>query len=302
MAYHRHIHKTGYGWKRQKSLHGIEYFHYPSDLARQLWLYPFCIGYARTPPNEPIRHYALDRYLLHYVDRGELWHCRGNRRHVAHKGEACLMDLSEEFSHGTDGPHVAHSYWVAFNGKDMERCFLELGAEENPVFNGLNTTIFVRYFRELLRLTGKEDVAYEWKAAGLLTMLLSELYASRARKRPAISLGAEAANYSEPVRRGIEWIVREYDTPYSVKELFNTVGYSRSYYSRLFRRETGLPPQAWLNRYRIEQAKRLLTHSRKSIAQVARSIGITNQNYFARMFRLVTGCPASAYRRDNKTG
>lgn len=33
-----------FGWKRQRSRHGIEILNYPSDLARQLLLYPAAIG------------------------------------------------------------------------------------------------------------------------------------------------------------------------------------------------------------------------------------------------------------------
>jgi AraC-like DNA-binding protein len=294
----RQIKTPKFGWKRQESRHGLEYFHYPSDLARQLWLYPFCIGRARTPPDESIEHVAGDRYLLHYVERGELWHRRGDRIYIARSGEACLMDLGREFTHGTDGPHAAQSYWVAFNGKDMERCFLELGTAEDPVFTGLNTGTVTRLFRELMCMTRKEDVAYEWKAAALLTSLLSELYAARTRKHPPVSLGAEAAQYSAPVRQGIDWVVREYYLPYSVKELFRVVGYSRSYYTRMFRSETGVPPQVWLNRYRIEQARRLLMYSHKSIGQIARAVGIPDRNYFARLFRQEAGIPARAYRLE----
>ena len=119
----------------------------------------------------------------------------------------------------------------------------------------------------------------------------------RARERPLISLGVRARSYPEPVRKGIDWIVRYYDVPHSLKQLCAAVGYSRSHYSRLFRRETGLPPAVWTNRYRIEQAKRLLQTSDKSIAEVAAAVGIDDQNYFTRLFRSVTRQTPRAFRR-----
>jgi hypothetical protein len=63
-----------FGWKRQRSRHGLEFFHYPSDFARQLWLYPLAIGRANTPPGVTIPHLCKDHYLLHFVEKGELWH------------------------------------------------------------------------------------------------------------------------------------------------------------------------------------------------------------------------------------
>ena len=83
-----------FGRKRRRTRHGTEAYHYPSDLARQLLLYPAAVGRARTPPGESIDHAVRDRYLLHYVVQGELWHRIGARSHVARVGDACLMDLS----------------------------------------------------------------------------------------------------------------------------------------------------------------------------------------------------------------
>lgn len=285
-----------FGWKRQRSKHGTEFFHYPSDFARLLWLYPLAMGRATTFPGTTIHHSTPDRYLLHFVESGELWHRINNKTVLARSGEACLMDLGQEVVHGATGPHPSSSYWVTFNGKDMERGFSELHADRYPIFAGLNAAAMTRLFGELLRLTEKEDIAYEMRAAGMLTLLLAELYAVRAKDHPPVSLGRGARLYSAPVRKGIDWIVREYVTPYSLNELFQAVGYSRSYYTRLFRKETGVPPVVWLNRYRIEQAQRLLANSDKSIAQIARAVGIADQNYFARLFRRMVGKTARNFR------
>lgn len=127
--------------------------------------------------------------------------------------------------------------------------------------------------------------------------MLAELYAVRAQEHPPVSLGAGSSVYSLPVRQGIDWMVREYTMAYPLKELFQAVGYSRSYYTRLFCKETGLSPLAWMNQYRIEQAKRLLAHSDKSISDIARAVGIPDPNYFARLFRSLAGTSAMKFRQ-----
>ena len=288
-----------FGWKRQQSQHGPEFIHYPSDLARQFWLYPHSIGRARTVPGgRPNEHRVEDGYLLHYVTRGELWHRINNRIYLAQRGEACLMDMTKPIVHGAGGDRPAISLWVRFNGKNMARFFSELRADRDPIFHGLDTAMMARLFADLLRLTENEDYAYETRAAGLLTLLLAELQVVRARHQPLISLGTAARLYSEPVRKGIDWMVRYYDFPHSLKRLCAAVGYSRSHYSRLFRRETGVPPVVWLNRYRMVQAKRLLTGSDKSIAEIAQAVGVPDQNYFARLFRSLASQTPRQFREQ----
>ena len=289
-----------FGWKRQRSRHGIEILHYPSDLARQLLLYPAAIGHARTPPGDPNDHVVQDRYLLHYVVRGELWHRIRGTIHIARRGDACLMDLSEHTIHGAGGVEPAVSYWMSFNGKDMARYFAELRADRDPVFPGLDRPAMGRLFRELMRTTERQAIGYELRVSALLTLVLAELYAVRAREHPMVSLGADARAYSAPVRQGIDWMVRFYDAPYSLKELCSAVGLSRSHFTRLFHRETGVPPVAWLNRYRIEQSRRLLATTDKPVAEVARAIGLPDANYFARLFRTLTGVTPRAYRTAKK--
>jgi AraC-like DNA-binding protein len=58
----------------------------------------------------------------------------------------------------------------------------------------------------------------------------------------------------------------------------------------------GVSPIQYLNRYRVEQAKSLLSESDKSMEQIARQIGSSSQNYFSYLFRKTTGTTPRAYR------
>jgi len=144
-------------------------------------LYPLGIGRARqTPLGVLINHHIQDRYLLHYVAKGEVWHEFHNQTYVARTGDACLMDLSEYIARPAGESRSADIYWVTFNGKDASRCFAELRADRDPVFFALNPSVMEGIFRELLRQTAHEDIASEWRADGLLKLLFAELYAVRA--------------------------------------------------------------------------------------------------------------------------
>jgi AraC-like DNA-binding protein/quercetin dioxygenase-like cupin family protein len=47
----------------------------------------------------------------------------------------------------------------------------------------------------------------------------------------------------------------------------------------------GVAPKEYLNRVRIEQAKRLLRDPHRNVSEVARAVGVPDPNYFARLFK-----------------
>ncbi len=287
-----------FDWRLQRTRWGVEYLFYPDTLAREHLLYPLAFGRSKTPPGHVFDHVVKDYYLLHYVERGNLWHMIRNRRYIVREGEACLIDASKTFSHGVEGDHVAVSDWIAFNSRNMAHMCSELRADQNPVFIGLDRKAIKRLYRDLQYVAVRNEPACALRTSGILTLILAELYAVRACVRPMIHLGAATMDYSESVRRGIDWIVRYYDEPYSLKEMCAAIHISRSHFTRRFHRETGIPPIEWLNRYRIEQAKRLLRTTDKPISEVAAAVGIPCANYFSRKFHTITGCSPHNFRKS----
>ena len=66
---------------------------------------------------------------------------------------------------------------------------------------------------------------------------------------------------------------------------------------RLFNEATGLPPMAYLARIRAEHAAVLLLHTDEPITSIGRTVGWSDQNYFARRFKAHYGLSATAYRK-----
>jgi YesN/AraC family two-component response regulator len=57
----------------------------------------------------------------------------------------------------------------------------------------------------------------------------------------------------------------------------------------------------YLNRYRVEQAKRLLEASSKSVEQISRSVGFPDPNYFTKIFARYTGTSPREFRNQSQT-
>ena len=84
---------------------------------------------------------------------------------------------------------------------------------------------------------------------------------------------------------------------HGLDSLASAVGCSRSRLAEVFAAEIGLPPLAWLERERMERAKRLLLTSDMGIADIAEQVGYGNAFHFTTRFRVATGLPPSAWRR-----
>ena len=79
-------------------------------------------------------------------------------------------------------------------------------------------------------------------------------------------------------------------------KLADSVNVSEDYLTRIFRKELGMSPWEYLNRYRIQLACELLVHTDLSLSAIASRIGFQDQAYFCRVFKKLKGCTPSALR------
>ena len=120
---------------------------------------------------------------------------------------------------------------------------------------------------------------------------LAHLDAALARKR---ELSGEAQRL---VRQAMAYMQEHYAEPISRQDLADHVGLSDDYLTSCFHKELGLTPVAYLNRYRVQQARQLLKNTHKSITEIAFEVGFSGSSYFSRIFHRETGMTPAAYRR-----
>jgi AraC-like DNA-binding protein len=85
--------------------------------------------------------------------------------------------------------------------------------------------------------------------------------------------------------------------PPSLAELAAMTGLSQFALLRAFRRETGMPPHAYLNQLRVRHARHLLDRG-QAPADVAAQVGFADQAHLTRHFKRVVGVPPAAYQRE----
>lgn len=82
----------------------------------------------------------------------------------------------------------------------------------------------------------------------------------------------------------------------SLEEIAKELHMNASYFSRMYKKETGETFVEYVNRVKIERAKDLLRWSNHSVEGISESLGYDNKSYFAKLFKSLTGLTPGEYR------
>ncbi|KYC37829.1 AraC family transcriptional regulator [Scytonema hofmannii PCC 7110] len=83
----------------------------------------------------------------------------------------------------------------------------------------------------------------------------------------------------------------------SLEKIATKLNISHYYFCRLFKQSTGMAPHQYLIQQRVERAKQLLKHTKRTVTDVAIECGFANQSHFAKHFRQHTGVTPKEFRK-----
>ncbi len=281
---------------------GYEYCNFPSMLARRVLYYALSVGEMKWKTGARHHHpmpgcsFYDDRgFLFHFVLSGELTHRAHNQRFVAARNEAVLFDLRHPVEYCNAAAKPVHFLWVWFDGTGLEEICADLRVEEEAIFRGMNRSHVRELFSQLAATLERERPGYQVQLSALLGTLLAEL--CRVRPLPVLlGRGPSPVALSPAVRKVLTTVARKYGRRWTIKELSQRSGLSMYYFFRTFRREVGYTPMQYLNRYRVEQAKMLLTATKVHVDEIARQVGIPNRKHFTKVFHQLTRASPREFR------
>ncbi|MEU3829322.1 helix-turn-helix domain-containing protein [Streptomyces sp. SID486] len=109
-------------------------------------------------------------------------------------------------------------------------------------------------------------------------------------------LAAQTAR-REPLRDVQQWITEHPDGDLGVEALAARAALSPRHFARAFRAETGMTPGRYVDRVRLEHARRLLEDTTDGVEQIARASGYGTPEAMRRAFLRTLGTPPAEYRR-----
>jgi YesN/AraC family two-component response regulator len=109
----------------------------------------------------------------------------------------------------------------------------------------------------------------------------------------------KAGRKNHNMQQAIKYIHNNFSTDISLDLVAGTAGISKYHFSRVFKEMTGLTYQSYLNRVRIEQAKKMLNEDALSITDTGHAVGYSDLTHFERIFKKLIGTTPSEYRRSS---
>ncbi|MEW5736878.1 MAG: GlxA family transcriptional regulator [Thermodesulfobacteriota bacterium] len=103
--------------------------------------------------------------------------------------------------------------------------------------------------------------------------------------------------HGDPVILKAQNLMEEsYSENLSVERMAGTLGMSPRNFKRRFKTATGDSPLSYLQRYRVEAAKRMAEQTQLSVAEIAAAVGYEDAVFFRALFKRHTGLTPNEYR------
>lgn len=100
-----------------------------------------------------------------------------------------------------------------------------------------------------------------------------------------------------PIMEAKQYIREHFAEPIDLEEVSSHIGFSYSYFSTLFKKETGKTFLTYLTDIRIDEAKKLLRESNLNIEEISRAVGFNDYKRFAKAFKKATFITPKEYRK-----
>ncbi len=97
-----------------------------------------------------------------------------------------------------------------------------------------------------------------------------------------------------------DWVATHFSGANPLEEMIRRAGLTERTFKRRFTSATGLSPIAYVQRLRIEDAKRRLERTEAPVDEISWQVGYEEPAFFRRLFKRVSGLIPGSYRRRFK--
>ena len=261
----------------------------PSPEARRLLWHVLSIGAVSRDETE--HHEGMDKaglFLFQVTSGTGYLETSGNRYPLA-RGNLCwLLDMREPRRYRPSGGKALRTRGVRFSGPGVEAWLELLG--HDLVFALPAGALGLRLAR-LRHLVEKRLPQHEWAIHSELTALWGKLLATRR------AFGVPAKPVPLPVARVLETVFGDPSRDWQARELAEVAAVSYSRLRDQFQQTQGETLHTFLQRTRIDVARRLLGDRRLTIKEVSLRLNFSSEFYFSRVFRRVAGMSPTEFRK-----
>ncbi|MER5307418.1 DJ-1/PfpI family protein [Streptomyces sp. NPDC002773] len=192
--------------------------------------------------------------------------------------------------------HRATTHWATCD--HLARGYPEVEVDPDPIFvrdGRLSTSAGVTAGIDLALALVEEDLGRD-VALTVARHLVVFLRRPGNQAQFSAQLSAQTAR-REPLRDLQQWITEHPESDLSVDALAARARLSPRHFARAFHAETGTPPGRYVDRVRLEHARRLLEETSRGVEEVARASGYGTSEAMRRAFLKALRTAPAEYRR-----
>lgn len=189
--------------------------------------------------------------------------------------------------HTTDKNTSRSGVWCAFDGLQAGRTLARAGiTSEKPFAPQEAYSEICEHVQLLAEMKNESDPGADMRRTAHIYAIFGAL----------LRRASAAGDKNLWIQKAVGIIEARYHMPITVKEIAGEVGLERSYFSTLFKEQTGITPHAYLNNLRVKKACTLMKQGKFTVAEIAAEVGLDYRN-FARLFKSITGSTPREYNR-----
>lgn len=194
----------------------------------------------------------------------------------------------------------ATTHWMAC-GKMAQR-YPDIRVEKDPIFikdGHIYTSAGISSGMDLALALVEEDYGRD---LALMVARQLVLYLKRPGNQSQYSavLSFQKVNY-QPIRELQDWLIGHLNEGVTVESMAERTSMSPRNFARVFHRETGTTPGKFVEKLRVETARRRLEETRLSLEEISRECGLGSPDTLRRLFLRHFKTNPSDYRRSFQT-
>jgi len=248
--------------------------------------------YPKAKDHYTYRKKGLPENFLFYCVDGHGWYEIDGQHFDVGPNEFFILPQNAEHSYGSKSDQPWSIYWIHFGGDSL------------PELNGIQAVqkhfkpVYIKNNGDILPLFSKIyktlELGYSIDNLLFANMCLAEfltlfIYNSRHYE-------AAATDKMDCVDSAILFMQEHINDNLSLNELCRRYNYSVSRFSSLFKQKTGYAPIDYFVQMKMQKACQQLNFTRRSVKDIAFSMGFDDPYYFSKRFRTIIGMSPKKYR------